>query len=212
MDQFHFPRWANRIRQMIPLMVIGGGLYAVGLVAFGASPDTLSVGYAPKQPIPYSHRLHAGELGIDCRYCHQNVDKSKHASIPATSTCMNCHANVKKDSPLLALLRESSTTGNAIPWVKVHDLPDHVFFDHSAHVARGVGCVECHGRVDQMEVVEQVEPLNMGWCLDCHRNPEDSMRPVDQVTNMTWTAPEGGVDPADLREVNPSTSCSTCHR
>ena len=212
MDLFHFPRWTNRIRLMLPPMAIGGGLYAVCLVAFGASPDTLAVGYAPKQPIPYSHRLHAGELGIDCRYCHQNVENSAHATLPPTATCMNCHAKVKTKSPLLSLLRESADTGVAIPWVKVHDLPDHVFFNHSAHVARGVGCVECHGRVDKMEVVEQVEPLSMGWCLDCHRNPDDIMRPVDQVTNMVWTAPEGGVDPADLREVNPPTSCSTCHR
>jgi hypothetical protein len=170
------------------------------------------VGYAPEQPIPYSHRLHAGELGIDCRYCHQNVDKSAHASLPPTGTCMNCHVAVRTKSPMLSLLRESAETGVSIPWVKVHDLPDHVFFDHSAHVTRGVGCVECHGRVDQMEVVEQVAPLSMGWCLDCHRNPEERMRPVDQVTNMTWTAPEGGVDPSDLRTVTPSTSCSTCHR
>lgn len=212
MDLFHFPRWANRIRLMIPLMVIGGGLYTVGLVAFGASPDTLAVGYAPQQPIPYSHRLHAGELGIDCRYCHQNVDKSAAATLPATSTCMNCHAKVRTESPKLALLRESAETGIAIPWVKVHDLPDHVFFNHSAHVARGVGCVECHGRVDTMEVVEQVEPLSMGWCLDCHRNADEIMRPVDQVTNMTWTPPAGGVDPSSVRTVNPPTSCSTCHR
>ncbi|MCP5020541.1 MAG: cytochrome c3 family protein [bacterium] len=212
MDLFHFPRWTNRIRPMIPLMAISGAIYMVGLVAFGASPDTLAVGYAPQQPISYSHRLHAGELGIDCRYCHQNVDNSAAASLPSTGTCMNCHASVRKDSPLLAVLRESATTGNPIPWVKVNDLPDHVFFNHSAHVTRGVGCVECHGRVDKMEVVEQTAPLSMGWCLDCHRNADEIMRPVDQVTNMAWTAPAGGVDRSTVREVNPPTSCSTCHR
>ncbi|MEZ5974894.1 MAG: cytochrome c3 family protein [Planctomycetota bacterium] len=212
MELFHFPRWVNRIRLMIPPMLLIGGVYVVGLVAFGASPKTLAVGYAPKQPIPYSHRLHVGELGLDCRYCHQNVDKSAHASLPASATCMNCHKAVRTESPKLALLRESFATGAAIPWVKVHDLPDYVYFDHSAHVTKGVGCVECHGRVDEMEVVTQVKPLSMGWCLDCHRDPQPRLRPVDQVTNLAWTAPEGGVDPSLLRTVHPKTNCSTCHR
>ncbi|HPF15046.1 MAG: cytochrome c3 family protein [Planctomycetes bacterium] len=212
MDLFHFPRWVNRIRLLLPPMFVMGGLYAVGLVNFGASPDSLVVGYAPKQPIPYSHRLHAGELGIDCRYCHQNVDKSAHASLPASATCMNCHTKIRSESPKLALLRETFAADQPIPWVKVHDLPDYVYFDHSAHVTKGIGCVECHGRVDQMEVVTVVKKLSMGWCLDCHRNPQPALRPVDQVTNMAWTPPEGGVDPALLRTVHPKTNCSTCHR
>jgi len=209
MDLFHFPRWVNHIRLLIPVMLLGGALYTVGIVAFGASPDTLAVGYAPTQPIPYSHRLHAGELGIDCRYCHSNVDKSAHASLPPSSTCMNCHANIKKDSTKLTLLHETFAKGDSIPWVKVHDLPDFVYFDHSAHVTKGVGCVECHGRVDQMEVVTQVVKLSMGWCIECHRNPEPRLRPIDKVTDMAWKRPENF---KSLRTVHPNVNCSTCHR
>ncbi len=216
MDLFHFPRWVNHIRLLIPVMLLGGGLYAIGIVAFGASPDTLAVGYAPKQPIPYSHRLHAGELGIDCRYCHTGVDNSAHASLPASATCLNCHAKVRKDSPKLALLHETFAQGESIPWIKVHDLPDYAYFDHSAHVNNGVGCVECHGRVDQMEVVTQVEKLSMGWCIECHRNPEPRLRPLDKITDMAWKPEDDpGFDPKvliDQLEVHPKVNCSTCHR
>jgi hypothetical protein len=192
-------------------------VYLVFLLWYGASPKTTDVGYAPEQPIPYSHALHAGELGIDCRYCHNTVEQTAHAAIPATETCMNCHQRIKTKSPKLEVLRDSWTEGTAVQWKKVHDLPDYVYFNHSAHVRRGVGCVSCHGRIDQMEVVFQHETLSMGWCLDCHRNPDPNLRPTAEVTNMTWAAPEGdavalGKQLRAERGLNPSTDCSTCHR
>jgi len=129
---------------------------------------------------------------------------------------MNCHEKLHNDSPRLELVRNSYTTGEAVKWVKVHDLADYAYFDHSAHVNRGIGCVSCHGRIDQMEVVTQQEPLSMGWCLECHRNPEPHLRPLDQITNMAWTAPVDAAQAAALQAVveqaHPQESCSTCHR
>lgn len=186
------------------------------MVYYGGSPQTTDVGYAPVQPVTYSHELHAGQLGIDCRYCHTSVEEGAHANIPPTQTCMNCHSHIRAESPLLTPVRESYATGVPIQWVRVHDLPDYVYFNHSAHVRRGVGCVSCHGRVDKMSVVQQVERLSMGWCLECHRNPEPFLRPPELVTAMDWL-PE--TDPIafgkGLREQNniqPSEDCSTCHR
>jgi hypothetical protein len=172
------------------------------------------VGYAPEQPVAYSHALHAGELGLDCRYCHVNVEDSAHAMVPPTQTCMNCHARILSDSTKLAAVLESAQRGTSIRWVRVHDLPDYVYFDHGAHVARGVGCASCHGRVDRMERVEQVERLSMGWCLECHRNPAPHLRPLEFVTTMDWQADEPGLGERLQQQNNilPSTDCSTCHR
>ena len=213
---FQFPRWTNTLRPVLGAVLVLGPAYVVVLLAYGASPRTTAVGYRPTQPVPYSHALHAGQLGIDCRYCHNTVEVAAHAAIPPTQTCMNCHAKVRAESPKLLPVRESYATGMPVPWVRVHDLPDYVYFNHSAHVRRGVGCVECHGRVDTMDVVAQAQPLSMGWCLDCHRNPDAHLRPPEAVTKMDWVAPE---DPATygrrLRQannINPSTDCWTCHR
>jgi hypothetical protein len=218
MTPFVFPRWANKTRALAGVLLGGAPLYLTGLIWYGASPKTTDVGYEPHQPVPYSHALHAGQLGLDCRYCHNTVEQAAHAAIPATQTCMNCHETVHTKSEKLAPVRESWATNQPVEWLKVHDLPDYVYFNHSAHVTRGVGCVSCHGRVDQMEVVYQKEPLSMSWCLQCHRNPEPSLRPPEEVTNMTW-APPDGQDPTEygkmLREknhLNPPTDCSTCHR
>src|SRR5205823_881654 len=138
------------------------------------------------------HALHVGKLGLDCRYCHNTVEKTAFAALPATQTCMNCHTNIKGEAETLKPVRESWTIGKSIPWVKVHDLPDYVYFNHSAHVTHGVGCIECHGRIDRMEVVHQEKPLSMGWCLNCHRDPSTHLRPRDvSPTDMTYT----GVDP-----------------
>lgn len=213
MKPFVFPRWANKTVHVAGAVSGIAQLYLIALVWYGASPKTTDVGYAPEQPVPYSHALHAGELGLDCRYCHTTVESGAMAALPPTETCMNCHARVKTNSPKLEPLRESWAKGTAVEWLKVHDLPDYVYFNHSAHVRRGVGCASCHGRIDQMPVVYQHETLSMGWCLDCHRAPEGHLRPLDQVTNMTFkpNASEG----ATLREernINPSTDCSTCHR
>jgi hypothetical protein len=191
-------------------------VYAIAMLYLAGSPTTTDVGYRPQQPVPYSHALHAGELGIDCRYCHTGAEVAARAGIPPTQTCMNCHTNIFPDSPSLAPVRESWTSGLPIPWVRVHDLPDYAYFNHSAHVRRGVGCVECHGRVDTMEVVYQARSLSMSWCLDCHRNPEPHLRPPAAAADMTWT-PTG--DASDLGaalrqalDLHPSEDCSTCHR
>jgi hypothetical protein len=206
-----FPRSLNKL----PLVAgVGGIATVIGLtlvVWYYFSPKHLQVGYAPQQPVPYSHLLHAGKMGIDCRYCHANVEKAAHAMVPPTQTCMGCHAVVKTESAKLAPVRESWETGEPIAWVKVHKLPDHTYFNHSVHVAVGVGCATCHGRIDQMEVVRLDQPIAMQWCLECHRNPTPSLRPKDQVTNMAWTpdmAPAGWKAP----EVHPPTHSSGCHR
>ena len=211
-----FPKALNKL----PLLGAVGGFFALtGAVIvpwYYFSPKNLQVGYEPKQPVPYSHRLHAGDMGIDCRYCHANVEKSAHAMVPNTQTCMGCHAVVKNekvnpDSAKIAPIKASWETGEPVQWVKVHKLPDHTYFNHSAHLAVGVACVTCHGRVDQMDVVRVDQPIAMQWCLECHRNPEPNLRPKDQVTNMSWTrdqAPPGWKAP----EVHPPTNCSGCHR
>lgn len=216
MAAFHFPRWTNHLFYLIPAGALGGAVYAVVLVWFGFSPKTLAVGYAPEQPVPFSHALHAGQLGLDCRYCHNTVESSAHAAVPPAATCMNCHEKIWSDSAKLEPVRSSYTTGEAVNWVKVHDLGDYAYFDHSAHVSRGIGCASCHGRIDQMEVVTQEKPLSMGWCLECHRNPEPHLRPLDQITNMAWAGPTDAAQQADLAAVveqaHPQESCSTCHR
>jgi len=180
------------------------------------SPKHLEVGYEPTQPIPYSHRLHAGDLGIDCRYCHVNVEKGPAATVPPTEICMNCHKVVKTDSPHIMKLRESYATGKPMEWVKVHQLPDYVYFDHSRHVTSGVSCISCHGRVDQMDVVRQAQPMSMSWCLDCHRHPEKQLRPKDKVTQLSWVPSESQLEMGNrLKQeyhINPSEDCSTCHR
>lgn len=215
-DKFVFPRWTNRLREATAVLAIGGLLYAVVLITGVFSPEMSALGYAPEQPVPYSHALHAGDLGIDCRYCHTGVETTAKATIPPTATCMNCHAKIKTESEKLAVVRESARTGQAIPWVRVHDLPDFVYFNHAGHIQSGVGCVSCHGQINRMTVVEQAAPLNMGWCLECHRDPDPHLRPQEFVTDMTW-APAG--DPAELgarlraeHNINPSTDCTTCHR
>jgi len=211
-----FPRWLDDLRPLVLSAVVLGPLYVLVLLYYGGSPKTTDVGYEPVQPVPYSHKLHAGELGIDCRYCHNTVERTAHAMVPPTATCMNCHTNIYPDSPKLIPVRESYATGMPVRWIRVHDLPDYVYFNHSAHVRRGVGCVECHDRVDKMEVVYQAQELSMGWCLDCHRDPDSHLRPVDQVTNMAWEPAEDRRElGARLREqyaIHPSEDCSTCHR
>ncbi len=211
-----FPPWFDRFVKVAGALLMGGVVYVVFLYATIASPTTQHVGYMPAQPVAYSHRVHVGEIGMDCRYCHTTVETASFAAIPPTQTCMNCHAMIRKDSEKMAPVRESYATGQPLRWKRVHDLPDYAYFSHQAHVTRGVGCVSCHGRVDRMEEVWQEKPLNMGFCLDCHRNPEPHLRPLDAVTSMDWVPDE---DPetlgARLREemrVNPSTDCSTCHR
>lgn len=226
MNRFSFPLWLDRTSPLLAGFVSLGVVYAVVVFVYGTLPTTINVGYSPKQPVPFSHKLHAGTLKMDCRYCHNTVDQAAHAAVPPTKTCVNCHSAANPDgtvatsavhtkSPKLLLVRESQATGNPILWQRVHDLPDFVYFDHSAHVNRGVGCVSCHGRIDKMEQVHQAKPLSMSWCLGCHRNPDSQLRPLDKITDMEWQAESPEQLGATLRAqlgVNPSTNCSTCHR
>jgi len=218
-----FPRWANFLLPALALAAAGGGFYVPVLFGFGASPRTLAAGYQPTQPVPYSHALHAGKLHMDCRYCHTTVEKTAFAALPPTQTCMNCHTSIKTDSNALQPVRDSWASGKGVPWVHVHNLANYVYFNHSAHVSHGVGCATCHGRIDRMDVVAQAQPLSMGWCLECHRNPEKNLRPRDQITNMSWTPPGEaesehlafGLDlkkAYGIRDVTFMTSCYTCHR
>lgn len=215
-DIFIFPKWTWVLRPAVAIGAAGGLLYAAVIVTFGFSPQATDVGYAPVQPVPYSHALHVGQLGMDCRYCHSAVETTAHAAVPPTQTCMNCHSMIRAASEKLIPVRESYATGLPVEWVKVHDLPDYVYFNHSAHVRRGVGCVSCHGRVDTMEVVTQVEPLSMGWCLQCHREPERHLRPLEFVTQLDWVPGEDqlalGRRLREQNDINPPQDCSTCHR
>jgi len=247
-NRFIFPRWANYALPAIAIAVIGGALYMPVAVGLGFSPKTMAVGYAPEQPVPYSHALHAGRLGLDCRYCHSTVEKAAFAAIPPTQVCMNCHRPANKEtsdpggihatSPRLKPLHESWKSGKPVEWIKVHDLPDYVYFNHSAHVTQGIGCASCHGRIDHMDVVQQHAPLSMGWCLECHRDPAKNIRPREEITNMGWQATDHpdakaqNLDPKNpddlakaqelvgnkyvkeygIRDSAYMTSCFTCHR
>ena len=175
-----------------------------------------------QQPVQFSHKHHVGDDGIDCRYCHTSVEISATAGMPPTKTCMNCHSQIWNDSPYLELVRTSWKTGQPIEWTRVHDLPDYAYFNHSIHVAKGVGCSTCHGRVDQMPAVYQTSSLQMEWCLACHRQPERFLRPKREVFNMEWPAEnktreqlaEGRRLKSEhkIRSAAILTSCSTCHR
>lgn len=206
-----FPRSLNLLPLVAAVALAVGGGVVTFIVAYYFSYWNTQVGYAPVQPVPFSHRLHAGQLGMDCRYCHANVERSPEAMIPSTQTCMGCHAVVRPESASLAPVRESWETGEPIAWVRVHNLPDHAYFDHSVHLSVGVGCATCHGRIDQMEVVTNQTPLSMSWCLDCHRNPEPNLRPVSEITNMAWERREGE-EIEYARYALPPETCSGCHR
>jgi hypothetical protein len=199
-SKFVFPKVANLLLPLLVLSVVGAATYVPVVATLGLSPENTDVGYQPVQPVPYSHALHVGQLGLDCRYCHTTVDEAGFAAVPPTQTCINCHAGIRTNSPALQAVRDSWETGRSIPWVKVHDLPDYAYFNHAAHVNKGVSCVSCHGRVDHMDGsgVHQVKNLSMGWCIECHRNPEHHLRPKDEVTNLGWT-------PADLQHAAPGT-------
>ena len=168
------------------------------------------------QPVPFSHEHHVGGLGIDCRYCHTTVENSSFANIPPTKTCMNCHSQIWNTSPTLEPVRDSFRTDRSIRWIRVHDLPDYVFFNHSIHVAKGVGCTTCHGQVNRMPLMWQHASLQMEWCLECHRNPEQFVRPKSEVFNVNWQPPpdqaEQGRKLVAEYKIQSLTSCSTCHR
>lgn len=153
---------------------------------------------------------------MDCRYCHNTVERAAHAAVPPTATCMNCHTLILPESEKLLPVRESYATGRPIEWVRVHKVADYAYFDHSVHLRVGVGCYSCHGNIAEMEVVQQKEPLSMGWCLDCHRNPDQNLRPLSEITNMKWQPPANQVEFAQQAKAelntNPPENCSGCHR
>ncbi|MBY0299547.1 MAG: cytochrome c family protein [Methylobacterium sp.] len=184
-----------------------------------ASPYITQQNVTREQPVPFSHEHHVGGLGIACRYCHTSVETARFAGMPPTHTCMSCHSQIWTNAPMLAPVRTSLAENQPIHWRRVHNLPDYVYFDHSIHVAKGVGCSSCHGAVQTMNLMRQVAPLTMSWCLDCHRNPEKNLRPREEVFNMTWTPPpdqesRGKALKAEYRIPSAArlSECSLCHR
>ena len=188
----------------------------LALAAINESPYITEVGVARVQPVPFSHKHHVGDDGIDCRYCHTSVETSAFAGIPATKICMNCHTQIWSDSPTLAPVRESFRSDRSIQWTRVHNLPGFVYFDHSIHVHIGVGCSTCHGRVDKMPLMWRENTLYMDWCLECHRAPERFVRPRESVFSMDYTPPADqlalGRKLVQEYKIQKLTSCSTCHR
>jgi len=214
MAQF-FSKKADRNVKIVLFGLLFAGPFAVFVVWYWFSPWHTDVGYQPIQPIEFSHKQHAGDLGIDCRYCHSAVDKSTTAGVPSSQTCMKCHATVKNDSLLLKPLLRAHQDNVPIPWVRVHKVPDFAYFDHSAHVLAGVGCISCHGAVQRMERINLQKPLSMSWCLECHKDPTPHLRPVAEATNMDWTSSPQWENEALLKSKAvhpPYVSCSGCHR
>ena len=212
-----FHRSTNTISRV---SVFGGAAVVVVLVATLAAINRSSyvteVGVARSQPVQFSHKHHVSDDGIDCRYCHTSVEESSFAGIPSTKICMNCHTQIWAESPILEPVRESFRTGKSLEWTRVHNLPGFVYFDHSIHVHKGVGCTTCHGRVDQMPLMWRENTLYMEWCLECHRNPAQFVRPREQVFNMDWQPPADqitlGQKLVQQYKIESLTSCSVCHR
>jgi hypothetical protein len=211
-----FPSWANRAPLVLGGVVVVLALLAPVAVWYWFSPSFTDVGYQPEQPVPFSHRLHAGELDISCLYCHSTVERAAVASVPATRVCMNCHQLVARDRPSLEPVRGSASSGTPVQWVRVHKVPEYAYFTHAPHIAAGVGCSSCHGDVKSMDVVRQVEPLSMAWCLDCHRDPSRHLRADDELLDTAWQPPADQTVRAarwmSERRLAPPVDCSGCHR
>lgn len=221
-----FPKATNLIllKAGLALAIVGG--LATMAIWYYCTPKYSRVGYQPVQPVYFQHDLHVKQLGMDCRYCHSYVEVSGHSNLPTTQTCMNCHRDIQKDNPKLKPIRDSWATGQPIAWVKIHNVPDYAYFNHSAHVNRGVSCVSCHGKVNEMNVVWQDKSQSMGWCLSCHRNPQDYVRPIaaagtdttSPVFNLDWIPPAGKTQAEIGRKlvhdwkINPPKDCAGCHR
>jgi len=207
----------------LALASIGGAGLLVAVICAAVygyvhSSYVTGVGVPLTQPVSFSHKHHVADDGIDCRYCHTSVEESSFAGIPSTKTCMNCHTQIWADSPMLEPVRESWRSGRSLQWVRVTNLADFVYFNHSIHVRKGVACVTCHGRVDKMPLIHRISSLYMEWCLECHRNPERYLRPRQHVFSMDWQPPEDQlalgrrlVQEYKIRDVRLLTSCSTCH-
>ncbi|MHB8540034.1 MAG: cytochrome c3 family protein [Candidatus Acidiferrales bacterium] len=195
----------------IIIAVLSFALYEIG-----QSPYYTRQNLPQPQPVPFSHRHHAAELGIDCRYCHDTVETSAFAGIPSTQTCMTCHSQIWTNSPMLKPVRESYETGRSISWTRVNALPDFAYFNHSIHVAKGIGCTTCHGAIGTMTLTWQATTMQMSWCLGCHREPEKYVRPRDQVFNINYRPPPNqmalGRELVREYKIQSLTSCDTCHR
>jgi Cytochrome c7 and related cytochrome c len=206
----------SRVSIFGALFFVGGLLWLIAQI--NRSDYVTEVDVVRAQPVPFSHKHRVNGIGIDCRYCHVGVEENAFAGIPATAVCMNCHTQIWADSPMLEPVRHSFRTGQSLHWTRVHDLPDFVYFNHSIHVRKGVGCVTCHGRVDQMPLMRQAESLQMEWCLSCHRQPQRFIRPVENVFQMDWVppVPQEKLGPELVRryniQVGQLTDCSICHR
>ena len=202
----------SRVTIFGAVFVAGFVLWVIGGIV--RSPYATDQGIAREQPVPFSHQHHVAGLGIDCRYCHTSVETSNFAGIPPTQTCMNCHAQIWTNASMLEPVRASYRNNTPIIWSRVHRLPDFVHFNHSIHVNKGIGCVSCHGRIDKMALTAQASPLTMEWCLNCHRHPEQFVRPREQVFNIAWEPPNQKVSGPRLvaeYKIHSLTSCSTCH-
>lgn len=214
-----FPRSANvLVRAGIASSVLLVSVLTLVAAGMYQSPLVNSMKIAKAQPIPFSHQRHVGGNGMDCRYCHTSVDSSNFAGVPPTETCMTCHSQILTDAPMLQPVHESWKNGTPIEWTRIYDLPDFVYFDHSVHIAKGVGCTTCHGAIDQMRLTHKATNLYMGWCLQCHRAPEKFLRPQDKVFDVEWKAPRNQIEEG-LRLVKENnvnvgqlTNCSICHR
>ncbi len=199
-------------------MIVGVAVGCLGAALYGVNRSGYNSGQSliKEQPVPFSHKHHVSGIGIDCRYCHTTVEKSATAGIPPTETCMSCHSQIWSDAPMLEPVRESFRSGKSIQWTRVHDLPGFVYFNHSIHVAKGMGCASCHGRVDQMPLMYQQNSLFMEWCLDCHRQPEKFIRPKDKVFQMDYKPAEDqrvlGARLVKEYNVRKLTDCLVCHR
>jgi Cytochrome c7 and related cytochrome c len=214
-----FERGANSIARAaligVPLLVFGA---AAAIFAYARSDFWTQVDSPLDQPVPFSHQHHVGGLGIDCRYCHTGVEQSSFAGVPPTETCMTCHSQVWKDAPVLEAVRDSWATGRPLKWTRVHDLPDYVYFNHSIHVNKGIGCATCHGQVNEMPLTWKTRQLQMRWCLDCHRAPQKYLRPTSEVVDMTYRPPANqlafGRQLLHANNVQTAglTDCYTCHR
>jgi hypothetical protein len=212
-----FPRAANHIAKIsIFAVLILAGLILTAAYSLDRGAFITNVGVAPDQPVPFSHKHHVLDDGIDCRYCHTTVETSSYAGIPATEICMSCHSQIWTNAAMLEPVRASFRTGQSLSWTRVHDLPDYVYFNHSIHVNKGIGCSTCHGRIDLMPLTYKVNTLYMNWCLQCHREPERYIRPRNQVFNMAWEAPpdqlEQGRKLVAEYKVQKLTDCWICHR
>ncbi len=216
-----FHRSANNIAKIsLVVIVLLGGLVGYIVTQVARSPYITGQNLEKQQPVQFSHKHHVGDDGIDCRYCHTSVETSSSAGMPPTQTCMNCHSQIWSDSQYLEIVRASYRDNKSIQWEKVHDLPEYVYFNHSIHVAKGVGCSTCHGQINNMPSVYQNASLQMEWCLSCHREPEKFIRPKEEIYNMDWQpdsiSPEQRIalrtETYKIRSKEMITSCSTCHR